>query len=325
MGGILRLLPVLVTVVAAGTVAAVEARAEPPADAKPALRVEKRGSERPPEPGRPAVVLIPGLGCGGAVWDSTAAALGEHYPVHVVTLAGFDGVPPIEPPRGEKWARAIADLVAREPARARSRDRSARPVLVAHSFGVHVAVRAAALEPAAVGGVVAVDGKPVDPVPADGLTPEQRRAQADASAGVMRLAAGPQWENLLRLYVRPMARDPRDAERVVAMCLRSDRGSMIDATWELAQDVRPLLGRLHDVPLTLVLPIPPAGAGGEAPEAYRERAEREFRKAFVGAAHLRFRYVPDARHCVMYDQPHAFHAVLREELQRMTAQDERFK
>ena len=45
--------------------------------------------------GRP-MVLIPGLACGGSVWDATVAHYKASYECHVVTLAGFAGQPAIE-------------------------------------------------------------------------------------------------------------------------------------------------------------------------------------------------------------------------------------
>ena len=196
-----------------------------------------------------------------------------------------------------------------------------RPVLVGHSFGVQVVVRAAAAEPTLFGGVIAVDGRPVEPVPPDGQTPGQRRAQADANAGVMRLAAGgPHWEDLLRMYIRPMAKDPRDAERIVQMALRSDRETVIDATRQHAEDIRPQLARLREVPLTLVLPVPPTVRREADVAAFRRSAEPDWREAFRGAEHLQIRYIPDANHCIMFDQPQAFTKLLLDELQGMNRQ-----
>src|SRR5271165_2213258 len=44
--------------------------------------------------GRP-MILIPGLSCGGDVWDGTVAHFKDRYECHVLTLAGFAGQPAI--------------------------------------------------------------------------------------------------------------------------------------------------------------------------------------------------------------------------------------
>src|SRR4029079_16082017 len=41
-----------------------------------------------------ALILIPGLASGGWVWDDAVAALTNDHVLYVVTLAGFDGIPP---------------------------------------------------------------------------------------------------------------------------------------------------------------------------------------------------------------------------------------
>ena len=41
----------------------------------------------------PAVILIPGLTCGGEVWDETVRRLQDRYELHVLTLSGFAGRP----------------------------------------------------------------------------------------------------------------------------------------------------------------------------------------------------------------------------------------
>src|SRR5690242_5501465 len=47
--------------------------------------------------GRP-MILIPGLASSGDTWTTTVARLRERYECHVLTLAGFAGVPPIPEP-----------------------------------------------------------------------------------------------------------------------------------------------------------------------------------------------------------------------------------
>ena len=42
--------------------------------------------------GRP-MILIPGLACPGAVWDSTVARFSNQYECHIISIAGFGGTP----------------------------------------------------------------------------------------------------------------------------------------------------------------------------------------------------------------------------------------
>src|SRR5829696_5339762 len=56
----------------------------------------------------PPIVFIPGLASDGAVWDELVAGFSARHTCHVVTLAGFAGVPPIEAPVLEKVREALA-------------------------------------------------------------------------------------------------------------------------------------------------------------------------------------------------------------------------
>ena len=44
------------------------------------------------------ILLIPGYSCSGAVWKETADHLKNNYQLHILTLAGFAGVKPIQDP-----------------------------------------------------------------------------------------------------------------------------------------------------------------------------------------------------------------------------------
>jgi N-formylmaleamate deformylase len=47
--------------------------------------------------GKP-MILIPGLASSGDTWVGTVAHFKQRYTCYVLTLAGFAGVPPIQPP-----------------------------------------------------------------------------------------------------------------------------------------------------------------------------------------------------------------------------------
>ena len=65
-----------------------------------AFKVEVKGKGTP-------VLLFPGFGCTGEVWNETVAELSKNYECHVFTFAGFGNVPPI----GSPWLVTIKDQV----------------------------------------------------------------------------------------------------------------------------------------------------------------------------------------------------------------------
>src|SRR5438067_4763016 len=103
--------------------------------------------------GRP-VVFVPGFGCPGKVWDSTVAHYKDRCECHVLTLAGFAGVPPAKGggPFLDTAVKGIADY---------ARDKKlTNAAVVGHSLGAHVAVRVAAAAPEQFTAAVLVDGFP---------------------------------------------------------------------------------------------------------------------------------------------------------------------
>ena len=57
--------------------------------------------------------------------------------------------------------------------------------------------------------------------------------------------------------------------------------------------------------------------------AFERSAETDFREAFQGAGDLSLRFVADANHRLMYDQPAEFSKLLLEELDRVDARSRR--
>src|ERR1700722_7762743 len=75
----------------------------------------------------PAMILIPGLASSGEPFDSTVARFGDRYECHVLTLAGFAGVPRIPAPMLD---------TARDQLAAYIRDKKlTKPIIVGHSLG----------------------------------------------------------------------------------------------------------------------------------------------------------------------------------------------
>ena len=65
-----------------------------------AFKVDVKGKGAP-------VLLFPGFGCTGEVWNETVTELSKNYECHIFTFAGFGNVPPIEGP----WFSTIKNQV----------------------------------------------------------------------------------------------------------------------------------------------------------------------------------------------------------------------
>src|SRR5690348_3377646 len=75
----------------------------------------------------PPMILIPGLGCSGDVWKETVAHFQDRYECHVLTLAGFAGEKPIDPPILSTVRDGILQYIREK--------KLGKPTIVGHSIG----------------------------------------------------------------------------------------------------------------------------------------------------------------------------------------------
>jgi len=180
------------------------------ADFKPkAFGVEVKGEGRP-------VVLIPGLGCPGEVWESTVEALGEGYETHVLTLSGFAGRPAIKEPLSAAARRDLARYI-----RSRKLD---RPIIVGHSMGGFIAYWLASYHPDLTGPVIVVDAGPA-------LSGDMEEAKALRSK--WKNASDEEFSTHTRIAFASMTRNPKRMETVIQKVAKSDRRAFADAIYEM--------------------------------------------------------------------------------------------
>jgi pimeloyl-ACP methyl ester carboxylesterase len=91
------------------------------------MNVQRHGDHGSP------LILIPGLACGGWVWDDTVAKLKGDHVIYVVTLAGFDGTPPVQGKLMDLASDSLAELIRTQ--------HIEKPVLIGHSLGGTLSTR----------------------------------------------------------------------------------------------------------------------------------------------------------------------------------------
>ena len=174
-----------------------------------AFGVEVKGEGRP-------VVLIPGLGCPGEVWETTVAALGEGYETHVLTLSGFAGRPAIKEPLSAAVRRDLARYI-----RSRKLD---RPIIVGHSMGGFIAYWLASYHPDLTGPVIVVDAGPA-------LSGDMEEAQRLRSQ--WKNATDEEFATQTRIAFASMTRNPKRMATVIQKVALSDRRAFADAIYEM--------------------------------------------------------------------------------------------
>jgi pimeloyl-ACP methyl ester carboxylesterase len=240
-----------------------------------------------------AMILIPGLSAGGGTWDTTVDHFKDRYECHVLTVAGFAGVPRVPAPMLD---RIVDDLAAY--IREHHLD---KPIVVGHSLGGFLALRLAIKYPDLPGRIVDVDGY-ANYLSLMGTpsTPEQAKATAD----MIRQNMGHMPKEAYEAYVktgmatRPMVSRDADFEVLVKWGLASDGTAVADALAEMFEaDLRPDLAKITAPTLVLA-----------AWQSYGQFTDHD---KHLKALHDQFDTLPGvrlelndtARHFIMWDDP----------------------
>lgn len=251
------------------------------------FRVEVTGKGKP-------MILLPGFASSGATWDSTVARYKDQYECHVLTLAGFAGVPPIEGPLLETVRKDLASYI-----REKKLD---KPAVVGHSLGGFLALWLAEKEPGLPGRLVIVDALPYLPAV---MNPSATADSMKAPAEQMRkMYSGPpttDTDKMAENSIKAMVTKPEDYQMILGWSHQSDRGAMGDALYEMMTiDLRDDLDKIEAPTLVIGTWI------GYKQYATREQVEKNFRAQYAKLAHYDFVLNETARHFVMLDDPSGF-------------------
>lgn len=245
------------------------------------------------------VFFVPGLGSSGATWDSAVAALGDSADIHVFTLAGFAGVPPVE---GDgsfigNAAAAIADYIAS--------GGHEDVAVIGHSLGGQVALQVAARAPEAVSAVMVVDSVPFyarlfNPA----VTAEQAAMMASAFTAQMRSLPRENYLAAMQQGMPVQSLDTGFHAVLMAWMAASDQETVAIAFGEVSgRDFSPVL---EDVaaPVLVLAPWAP-GAPVDA-----DAVQTLYAGQYAPLANGRVEIIEGARHFLMIDQADAFNARL---------------
>jgi pimeloyl-ACP methyl ester carboxylesterase len=248
--------------------------------------------------GRP-VLLIPGLMSGGDVWDATVAHCSGKYELHVVTLAGFAGVPAVPGPTFMTRARDALRAYVHE----RTLD---RPIVVGHSLGGTLAFAMAAAAPDTLGGVMAVDGVPFIAALTDSTaTEEGMRARVEPMRAMYATLSPTQLGMQTRLSLPTLMRDTTQRSRRVRWAEGFDPATVGQAMAEMmTTDLR---GRLRAVRMPVLLMM---AAGAFSTPDFRNVMQQWYAAQLVAVPQAELVVAERGYHFIMLDDPTFFHATL---------------
>jgi len=239
------------------------------------------------------MILIPGLASSGETWDTTVAHYQDRYQCHVLTVAGFAGVPRIPAPMLDTVRDGIADYIRQ--------NKLEKPVIVGHSLGGFLALELAVKYPDLPGKLVIVDSYPyMAGIMGQDSSPAEIKQNLAAMAKYLRSQDQDMYERMEKsgLNVRPLVTKDSDMERLIAWGLASDRTAVTDAMIELtAADLREELGKIQSPALVM--------GSWSAYKDYTTRAKIEdgMRRQYAKLAGVKIAIAETARHFIMWDDP----------------------
>lgn len=248
----------------------------------------------------PPMILIPGLLSGGEVWKSAIERYSDRYDMHVLTLAGFAGAPPIA---ADSFLPAERNAIIRY-----IRDNHLeKPVLVGHSLGAFLAFWIAATQPELVGPVVAVDGVPYFGALNDtSMTPERARPQAEQMRAMAATLTSDQLAMQTAMALRRQSRDSANAHLGERWGRASDPATMGRAVAEImTTDLRRQVAAIR-TPVLLI------ASGFGMTDSQREMTLASYSAQVSRVPNHRVMMAMNARHFVMLDDPAFLFAAIDE-------------
>jgi pimeloyl-ACP methyl ester carboxylesterase len=236
----------------------------------------------------PALIMIPGLASSGETYDSTVARYKDRYECHVLTLAGFAGMPRIPAPMLEKVRDDLATYI---------RDKHlVKPVIMGHSLGGFLALDLAGKYPDLPGKLVIIDAYPSL---AAIFQPEITAAQAKEQAKMTRMyMSQPGNEDGAKASIRMMVTGDADFERILTWSRASDKSAVVDAMVEMyAADLRDSVAAIQSPTLVLATWI------GYKDYTDKAHVDANIHREYAKLKGADIRMTDTARHFIMYDDP----------------------
>ncbi len=251
-----------------------------------AFKVEITGKGQP-------IILIPGYSCSGDVWNETVTHLKNRYECHVITIAGFAGVAPIDTPILKTVRDEIIQYVQTK--------KLVKPIIIGHSLGSFMGLWVNSTAPHLFGKLICVDGMPFlsalsDPkANADSL---KKSPMYNPEAIVKNFENLPD-SGLINNTAKALAwqvNDTARAREIATWQYRSNRRTLGLSIVELATtDLRTDIAKITSPVLVL-------GSIYFTKEKSFELIGQQFTALPTATIH-----VADSKHFIMYDQPQWFY------------------
>ncbi len=243
----------------------------------------------------PPMILIPGLACGGNVWDGTVAHFKGQYQIHVLTLAGFAGQPPIDGPFLDKVRDGIIKYIHDE--------KLDHPVVIGHSLGGMMAFWLGETDSKDLGPLIAVDGLPFFSALRDPATTEATaKSQAEMLRGMYANLSTEDFVKNNHLFLGMMMANKTNLETVASLGDKSNPKAVGQAFYDLfTTDLRPNLKKIEP-PVLLI-----GSYSGAADDDAKAKVRESYESQISTVPHHKLVFSPTAMHFIQLDEPEFFY------------------
>jgi len=234
------------------------------------------------------ILLFPGFGCTGELWNETVAELSKTNECHVFTFAGFGNVAPIESP----WFSKIKDDVIQYV----KTNKLIKPTLIGHSLGGTLSYWLAATEPELFKKIIVVDALPCsaalmipnyngEKIPYDNPQSKMMLQMDEASFQAMNAQT-----------VGFMCKNPEKQKVIIEMMKKADRKTYVNGYIDMLNlDLREEIAKIKIPVIILAATFPDQAT-----------VEKTYQAQFEKLPSVKIYYAENAAHFVMYDQPEWF-------------------
>nr|WP_294925633.1 alpha/beta hydrolase [uncultured Flavobacterium sp.] len=253
------------------------------------FKVEVKGKGDP-------VLLFPGFGCTGQVWDETVAEISKTHECHIFTFAGFGNVPPIEGPWLSKIKNEIIFYVKDKKLK--------KPTLMGHSLGGTLSLWLASTETDLFKKAIVVDGLPAS---AALMIPNYK--------GEVIPYDNPQSEMMLTMDEN--AFNTMNAQSISYMCFNKEKQKTIAEWMKIADRKTYVYGYIDMLNLDLrneiaKIKIPVVILAATNPAL--STVQNTYNNQYKNLPSVKIHYAENAAHFVMYDQPEWFMEKVKSEI-----------
>ncbi|MGX7668544.1 alpha/beta fold hydrolase [Flavobacterium pedocola] len=243
-----------------------------------AFKVDVKGKGNP-------VLLFPGFGCTGDVWNETVAELSKTNECHIFTFAGFGDVPAIETP----WLSQIKEEIITYVKTKKLKNTT----LIGHSLGGTLSLWLASEEPNLFSKIIAVDAIPCA---ASLMIPNYK--------GQVIPYDNPQSKMLLQMEQK--AFEAMNSQSTAFMCLNKEKQQVINQWMNRADRKTYVYGYVDLLNLDLrkeiaKIKIPVVILAASQPNL--ETVQKTYKEQYQNLPSATIHYAENSAHFIMFDQP----------------------